>query len=95
MKNKLDLALGVAIGSSIQIFLFVLPFLVVLAWGLDKPLTMNFDIFETVIGKLSSLRIAVQVFISIPPPTHNQLLWRLLSSTMPLPMDGLIGLKGA
>lgn len=38
------------IGSSIQIFLFVLPFLVCLAWGLDKDLTLSFDVFETVVG---------------------------------------------
>jgi len=53
VKNKLDLAMGVAIGSSLQIFLFVLPFMVVLAWGLDKPLTLDFDIFETVIVTLA------------------------------------------
>lgn len=32
VRNKLDLALAVAVGSSIQIALFVLPFLVILGW---------------------------------------------------------------
>jgi hypothetical protein len=25
--------------------------MVILAWGLDKPLTLNFDIFETIVGE--------------------------------------------
>jgi len=61
VKNKLDLALGVAIGSSIQIFLFVLPFMVVLAWGLDKPLTLNFDVFETVIVALAIIVVSYAI----------------------------------
>jgi len=32
VKNKLDLAITVAVGSSIQIALFVLPFLILLGW---------------------------------------------------------------
>ena len=31
-KNKMDLSLGVAVGSSIQIALFVIPFTVIVAW---------------------------------------------------------------
>jgi len=37
------------VGSSIQIALFVIPFSVVLAWMMDKPLTMLFDTFETIV----------------------------------------------
>jgi Ca2+:H+ antiporter len=54
-KDKLDLATSVAIGSSIQIALFVIPFMVVLAWIMDKPLTMLFDPFETIVLFLSVL----------------------------------------
>ncbi|CCA67705.1 related to Ca2+-transport (H+/Ca2+ exchange) protein [Serendipita indica DSM 11827] len=61
VKNKLDLAMGVAIGSSIQIFLFVLPFLVVLAWGMDKPLTLAFDVFETIIVTLAVIVVAYAI----------------------------------
>lgn len=53
--------MGVAIGSSIQIFLFVLPFLVVLAWGLDKPLTLNFDVFETVLTALAVIVVSYAI----------------------------------
>ena len=46
-KNKLDLALGVALGSSIQIALFVTPFVIILGWILDKDMSLYFSLFET------------------------------------------------
>ncbi|KAF7359886.1 Ca(2+)/H(+) antiporter [Mycena venus] len=48
VKDKLTLSLGVAVGSSIQIALFVIPFMMVLGWILGKPLTMLFDPFESI-----------------------------------------------
>ncbi|KAF7330512.1 hypothetical protein MVEN_02490700 [Mycena venus] len=48
VKDKLTLSLGVAVGSSIQIALFVIPFIMVLGWILGKPLTMLFDPFESI-----------------------------------------------
>jgi len=48
-KNKMDLAIGVAIGSSLQIALFVTPFLVILGWIIGEPMTLHFQIFETVV----------------------------------------------
>ena len=38
--------MGVAIGSSIQIALFVTPFLVILAWILGRPLDLHFETCE-------------------------------------------------
>lgn len=55
MKNKMDLAIGVAIGSSMQIALLVTPFLVVLGWIIGKPMTLHFEIFETVVFFLAVL----------------------------------------
>jgi len=55
VKDKLDLSIGVAVGSSIQIALFVIPLLVIIAWGLDKPLTLLNDPFESVVLFLSVL----------------------------------------
>lgn len=54
-KDKMDLAIGVAIGSSMQIALLVTPFLVILGWIIDKPMTLHFEIFETVVLFLSVL----------------------------------------
>lgn len=47
-KDKMDLAIGVAIGSSMQIALFVTPFLVILGWIIGQPMTLHFQLFETV-----------------------------------------------
>ena len=47
-KNKLDLALGVSLGSSIQIALFVTPIVVLLGWMMDKDMSLYFNLFETV-----------------------------------------------
>lgn len=55
LKDKMDLAMGVAIGSSMQIALLVTPFLVILGWGIDQPMTLHFETFETVVFFLSVL----------------------------------------
>ncbi|KAM0952446.1 putative calcium/proton exchanger, sodium/calcium exchanger membrane region [Dioscorea sansibarensis] len=47
MKNKLDITLGVAIGSSTQISMFVIPFCVVVGWIMGKDMDLNFQLFET------------------------------------------------
>ena len=54
-KDKMDLALGVAVGSSMQIALFVTPFLVILGWIMDREMTLQFKGFETVVFFLSVL----------------------------------------
>ncbi|XP_058108789.1 vacuolar cation/proton exchanger 2-like isoform X3 [Magnolia sinica] len=46
-KNKLDITLGVAIGSSTQISMFVIPFCVVVGWVMRQPMDLNFQLFET------------------------------------------------
>jgi Ca2+:H+ antiporter len=47
-KNKMDLAIGVAVGSSIQIALFVTPVVILLGWCMSKEMTLYFNLFETV-----------------------------------------------
>ncbi|KAE8548547.1 hypothetical protein EYB25_008925 [Talaromyces marneffei] len=47
-KNKMDLAIGVALGSSIQIALFVTPVIVLLGWILDTEMSLYFSLFETI-----------------------------------------------
>ncbi|KAK4493946.1 hypothetical protein PRZ48_015132 [Zasmidium cellare] len=47
-KNKMDLAIGVAVGSSIQIALFVTPIVVLLGWILKTEMSLYFNLFETV-----------------------------------------------
>jgi len=47
MRNKMEISMGVAVGSATQISLFAIPLLVVLAWMSDIPLDLNFHVFET------------------------------------------------
>lgn len=44
----MDLAIGVAVGSSIQIALFVTPVIVLLGWILNKDMSLYFSLFETI-----------------------------------------------
>ena len=60
-KNKMDLAIGVAVGSSLQIALFVTPFLVILGWAMDRPMTLHFETFETVSFFLASLVVVLLI----------------------------------
>jgi Ca2+:H+ antiporter len=46
--NKMELAVGVAIGSSLQIALFVAPALVLIGWAIGQPMNLNFNPFELV-----------------------------------------------
>ncbi|GAA6044351.1 hypothetical protein JCM8097_002782 [Rhodosporidiobolus ruineniae] len=57
VKDKVDLAMGVAVGSSIQISLFVIPFMVTLGWMMNKPLSLLFDPFESITLFLSVLLV--------------------------------------
>ncbi|CAN0928247.1 Vacuolar cation/proton exchanger 2 [Linum grandiflorum] len=47
IKDKQDITLGVAIGSSTQIAMFAIPFYVVVGWLVDQPMDLNFHLFET------------------------------------------------
>lgn len=48
MKNNMDLAIGVAVGSSIQVALLITPLVVMLGWILDRQMSLYFTMFETV-----------------------------------------------
>ncbi len=48
MKDKMDLSVSVAVGSSMQIALFVAPVLVIAGWIVGQPMDLNFNPFELV-----------------------------------------------
>lgn len=48
MKDKMDLSVSVAVGSSMQIALFVAPVLVIAGWVLGQPMDLDFQPFELV-----------------------------------------------
>lgn len=48
MKDKMDLSVSVAVGSSMQIALFVAPVLVIAGWLMGQPMDLDFNPFELV-----------------------------------------------
>lgn len=48
MKDKMDLSVSVAVGSSLQIALFVAPVLVIAGWFMGQPMDLDFNAFELV-----------------------------------------------
>ncbi|CAB4445083.1 unnamed protein product [Rhizophagus irregularis] len=48
MKNKMDLAINIAVDSSMQTALFISPLLVILGWIIGQQMTFFFKIFETI-----------------------------------------------
>jgi Ca2+:H+ antiporter len=61
MKNKMDLAMGVAVGSSVQISLFVAPLTVLIGWGVGQPMSFNFPHFELILFILSVVVVSILV----------------------------------
>jgi Ca2+:H+ antiporter len=54
MKNKMDIAINIAVGSSIQIALFVAPLLVLLSYVIGpRPMDLHFTAFEVLAIALS------------------------------------------
>jgi len=59
-KNKMDLSLGIAAGSSLQIALFVTPVLVLASYGFGAPMTLEFSLPE-----IASIALAIWIFSQI------------------------------
>lgn len=67
MKNKMDLALGIAVGSSLQVALFVAPILVFASYVLGRPLDLIFTPFEVAAVTVSVLIVG---FVSMDGESH-------------------------
>lgn len=67
LKNKMDLSLSIAMGSSQQIALLVAPLLVLAGWFLGKPFTLSFDRFEVLAIALS---VTIASLISLDGETN-------------------------
>lgn len=83
MKNKMDLAVSVAVGSSLQIALFVAPVLVLAGWALGQPMDLNFNAFELV-------AVAVAVFLANSISSDGRSNW--LEGTLLLATYAIIAL---
>ncbi|MCP9494244.1 MAG: calcium/proton exchanger [Pyrinomonadaceae bacterium MAG19_C2-C3] len=60
MRNKMDLSLGIALGSSLQIALFVAPILIFASYLFGRPMNLEFTIPE-VIAVIASIIIVEQI----------------------------------
>ncbi len=83
IKNKMDLAVSVAVGSSLQIALFVAPVLVLVGWFIGQPMDLNFNPFELV-------SVAVAVLIANSISSDGKSNW--LEGTLLLATYAIIGL---
>jgi Ca2+:H+ antiporter len=62
VQNKMDLSLGIAVGSGLQIALFVAPVLVFVGWLMGTPMTLVFNRYE-VAGLIGASAIAVLISV--------------------------------
>lgn len=78
MRDKMDLAIGVALGSSIQIAMFAIPFMVITAWILHLPFYLTY--FEPFVTTMLTLSVIHAFFVS-SDGNSNWLLGVLLIAT--------------
>lgn len=58
IKDKMDLAIGVAVGSSMQVALFLIPLLVIIGWGMGMDdMNLSFDLFQVAVLFVSVLLV--------------------------------------
>ncbi|KAL1915600.1 uncharacterized protein VTP21DRAFT_6724 [Calcarisporiella thermophila] len=57
VKNKMNLCIGITLGSANQISLFVIPLLVLMGWILNQPVTFFFGYLETAILLISVMTV--------------------------------------
>ncbi|KAE8543168.1 calcium/proton exchanger [Cryptococcus gattii VGV] len=57
VKDKLNLSMSIAVGSSIQVSLCLLPILVLIGWAIGQPMLLFFDTFETMTLVISVLLV--------------------------------------
>lgn len=86
-KGKFDLAMTVAVGSCIQIALFVIPLLVLVAWGMGKPLMLLFDPLETIVSYL----LSIVIFNLADDTSHRSCSSPSLLSSSRLRTEGVTG----
>ena len=67
LKNKMELSMEVAVGSSMQIALFVAPFLVFASIFLGNPMTLIFNQFELI---TLGAAVAISALISLDGRSH-------------------------
>ncbi|KAM3552698.1 hypothetical protein MY1884_007068 [Beauveria asiatica] len=58
---RINLAISVIVGATLQISLFVTPFLVIVGWIIGRDMSLQFDTFETIVLTMSTLVVSCLV----------------------------------
>lgn len=88
MKDKMDLAIGVAVGSSMQIALLLIPFIVVLGWCMgNEDMNLQFDGFQIAILFVTVLLVN---YLIGDGKSHWSVQWKVC---LVIIIDRLLGLK--
>jgi len=61
MQDKPGLAIGIAVGSSTQVALLVVPFSVIVGWAFGQPMNLNFGVMNTVVMLLSVMVVQATI----------------------------------
>lgn len=61
----MDLALGVAVGSSMQIALLVTPLMVIIGWGMQIQMSLLFNVFETAVMLISVVMVNYLMMVNM------------------------------
>jgi Ca2+:H+ antiporter len=94
IKDKMDLAIGVAVGSSLQIALLVFPLMVIIGWiGLGQPedMTLNLDGFQVAVLFISIILVNYLIQVSF----DNIFLTTAIVTNMQRRMVRVIGSKAS
>ena len=57
VRNKMDIALSIAIGSATQVAMFVVGLAILVGWAMNLPLALDFEDFEVQIFIYTSIII--------------------------------------
>ena len=60
-KNKMDISIGIAVGSAVQISIFVIPLCVIMGWWMDQPMSLNFHVFETISCLMTVIMVSIMI----------------------------------
>src|SRR5690606_32502365 len=56
-ENQMNFALSHVLGATLQTTLFNAPLIVIVGWGLDKPMGLNFEVFDVVVLLLAIITL--------------------------------------
>jgi len=66
-KDKMDLAIAVGVGSSIQIAIFVYPFVVLVGWAMGVDFTLKLNLFDVMVVCVS---VVLAAFVTMDGNSH-------------------------